>query len=581
MTTRALLGLLVFNLFVASVGIGLLAGVRGYRSWGEVARLAGVAYLLGVASLFVVLTLELVLGIPVRSVTIVLSGLAIAAAGVVVAIHRRLSLPRRLGDVTARPSVVVAVVGAIVVVYLGSLFRASRLSNFGWDVWASWVPKAKAIYFSGGVDSEFFASLPGGSYPPGLPVLNAGALHAMGSADAVTLHLQYWYYAVGFAAAFAGLLWGRVRAPILLPFLLLALLLPDVRNRAWDLYGDVPLGYLVAISALLVLLWIHDSAAWQLVGASILLGGAMLTKREGILFALCVLAAALVATVRQRRIAWPRIGLAGAAAVALAAPWRIWFTLEDLPSDAPEGGYLGVLDHLDRAWPSIELVVRVFFEYDLWLLVPTLAVAAIVLAFAAGARREAVFVLVFLAGALLGCAWTFWSNPSLGLGTEEGLVNRVVGTPVLAVAALTPLLLELAWRAGVRQRDAQQVTEPSRTRLVAATAVVLVAAVGYPALVLAEDGGPRFPSAEDCARPAVDGQPVRVVFGYRETFPEAIELRDRALEVGFLGTEAEQDGCGRVRVAVGGVPSIAVGEQIVETARGVGLDASLERDVDE
>lgn len=581
MTMRAILGLLVFNLFVAGVGTGLLTGIRGFRTWSEVGRLSGLGYLLGVSSLFVVLTLEIVLGIPVLPITIVLTGAAIALGGVVVGRRRGVPLPSRLTSAGVRPSVVAAGVGAVAVVYLGSLFRASRLSDFGWDVWASWIPKAKAIHATGRVDAEFFASLPGGSYPPGLPVLNAAAMHAMGSADAVTVHLQYWYYAVGFIAAVAGVLWGRVRSPILLPFLLLVLLLPDVRNRAWDLYGDIPLGYLVAISALLVLLWIHDSATWKLIAASVLLGGVMLTKREGILFALCIIAAALAATAREWRVTWPRIALAGAAAAALAVPWRIWFTLEDIPSDAPEAGYLGVLDHLDRAWPSIELVIRIFFDYDLWLLVPTLGIAAVTLAFVAGARREAAFSLVFLATALLGCAWTFWSNPSLNLGTEEGLVNRVVGTPALALAVLTPFLLELAWRAGSREAQPEHSRTSSHWRIGLATAVLLAAAVGYPALTLAEEGEPRFPSVSDCVRQPVDGELVQVVFGYRDTFPEAIELRDRALAVGFLGTEAAQDGCGRVRVAVGGVPSIGVGEEILEAARGVGLDPTLELDPDE
>jgi len=57
-------------------------------------------------------------------------------------------------------------------------------------------------------------------------------------------------------------------------------------------------------------------------------------------------------------------------------------------------------------------------------------------------------------------------------------------------------------------------------------------------------------------------------------------LRDRSLEVGFQGTEAAQDGCGRVRVAVDGIPSIAVGEEIVREARTVGLAPTLELDPD-
>src|SRR5262249_1069914 len=136
-------------------------------------------------------------------------------------------------------------VGAILV-YFEAIFRAGRLSGLGWDVWAAWIPKAKDLYYSGGLDAGLRGGLPGPSYPPGLPILDATAFHAMGSADAVTLHLQYWFLGVGFAAALAGVLAPRVRVAILLPFLLLMLTMPDFRNRATDLYGDVPLGFLIA-----------------------------------------------------------------------------------------------------------------------------------------------------------------------------------------------------------------------------------------------------------------------------------------------------------------------------------------------
>ena len=64
------------------VGAGLLWGVRGWRTWWELARLAGLAYLLGVAALGVASTLVLVVGIPFSLVTVLLTGLVLAAAGI-------------------------------------------------------------------------------------------------------------------------------------------------------------------------------------------------------------------------------------------------------------------------------------------------------------------------------------------------------------------------------------------------------------------------------------------------------------------------------------------------------------------
>ena len=49
----------------------------------------------------------------------------------------------------------------------------------------------------------------------------------MGSADDVTLHLQYWFYAVGYFAAIAGILAPRVRSAIFVPLFFLILLAPS------------------------------------------------------------------------------------------------------------------------------------------------------------------------------------------------------------------------------------------------------------------------------------------------------------------------------------------------------------------
>ena len=50
---------------------------------------------------------------------------------------------------------------------LEALFRAARLQSLqAYDAWAFWVPKAKAIYFFGGLDEQVFTTAPGPSYPP-------------------------------------------------------------------------------------------------------------------------------------------------------------------------------------------------------------------------------------------------------------------------------------------------------------------------------------------------------------------------------------------------------------------------------
>jgi len=113
-------------------------------------------------------------------------------------------------------------------------------------------------------------------------------------------------------------------------------------------------------------------------------------------------------------------------------------------------------------------------------------------------------------------------------------------------------------------------------RRLATWAVVFVLALAYPLAVIA-GGAPRFPSRDECVRPATEDGDIDAVFGYFDSEREAIVLRDRALGVGFLGTEIQWNGCGRVRVAVGGVPTLDVGHQLAEEARAVGLEVTLEQ----
>ena len=117
----------------------------------------------------------------------------------------------------------------------------------------------------------------------------------------------------------------------------------------------------------------------------------------------------------------------------------------------------------------------------------------------------------------------------------------------------------------------------TRMRRLLPCALLVVAALAYPLAVVA-GGLPRFPSRADCIRPATDdGKGLEVVFGHVASLGEATDLQARALEVGFQGTQVTHDGCGRYKVAIPGVPSIKIGEEIIAEARSVGLEATLEQ----
>jgi hypothetical protein len=453
LTPGALAGLLALNVLYLTSGAAVLWVVRGWKTWSEILRLAGVAYLLGVALMGTLWSLALVAGISISA------GFLLASFGIVVVCG--LAGGRLLGHSwPARPAPRVSpdgVVGAIglaaTAIFLAALFRAARLSGlYSWDAWSFWVPKAKAIYFWGSLDERFLATVPHGSYPPLLPILDAAAFEFMGAPDVVTLHVQFSIFAAAFVFAAAGLLSERVPAWILWPSLLLVLVAPRVGDRLLTPQADFLLDYFVVTAAVLLVNWVDDGHRWQLASAALLLAGAGLTKREGLMLAACVFAAALVVSCTRWRARWPGL-VAAAAAVALAAvPWRVWYAAHGIGSELPPTGIVGALDGR-RLGPSLRLAFDVLFDAGLWSLVVPLGLAAIALAILGRAATPAVFAAVLLILMTLGGAWVTWVFPELPITAEEAAnpIVRYTQAAVLLIAALTPLLLGAAWR---RAREA-------------------------------------------------------------------------------------------------------------------------------
>lgn len=575
MTLQAIVGLAVFNVLLAALGGTVLFALGPATTWKQLGRLAGLAYLLGVAALMVALTLLIVLGIPVNVLSTVLTAAAIVVASVLLGRRRRASQPASREAHGGVPFVSVWSAGliALLAVSLEAVFRKGRLQGLiEFDGWDSWGPRAKALYHFGHLDPHFLEGLPGGSYPPGFPALLATGLHAIGSADVVTLHLEYWFLAIGFVAALVGLLATRVSPLLLLPFAFVLFVLPDIRSRSVDMYGDLPLGFLVATAALLVALWLEERREWHLPAASLLLAAAVLTKREGVILAGCVVAAGLVASADRVRRDWPRLLGVFLAALAATFLWQIWLWAQGLPGNGPSGG-LHFLTDVGRGWDAFHVVTKNLFTFDLWLLSMTIAIAAAGLCLLVRAWRFALYFVSLMFACVLGCSVILWSDPNLQL-TDVNVVSRLVGTVALTVVALTPLALQQAWGAGERApRDPAAAEEPGwQTAL--AWGLVVVGAIAYPATLLAE-GGARFPKASDCVHAPAGSGSVLVVFGHEPSYPAALRLRARAAAQGTSPVRVAQDGCGRVRVFVGAA-SKTDGEEIVRRAKAAGLPARLE-----
>jgi hypothetical protein len=451
-TGGAILSLAALNLWLLVVGLCLLFGLHGWATWAEMARFAGLAYMLGVAANGIAWVWQLVLGVDMSLWTIFAGGAVIAAAGIALGLWQGHRLPAsRKRGVTYSPGIVTAVGAGLTTVYLMGLFRSGRLAGlYEFDAWAFWVPKAKAIYFFGGLDEQFFRDLPGQSYPPLLPALEAAGFFFMGEPDAVTLHLQFWFLLVGFVAAVAGLLSQRVAAPVLWPPLLLLLVTPHVVGHALQPQADFLLDELFALGVLLTALWIFEREAWQLGSAALLVTAVMSTKREGYLLAVCLLLAALVAA----RTAWRPLLSVAALVVIATLPWRLFLAARDLTGGGPEAGGTGLFSNLDRAWPSLRLALSALFDFDIWLVVMPLLLVALVAGFAYRDRRLALFVATFAALCLCALAWTTWAFPSLPV-TKEAALNPVVrfsGALVISAAVLIPLLLGRPWSPRPAQR---------------------------------------------------------------------------------------------------------------------------------
>jgi len=594
-TLRAIVGLVVLNVFILGVGAGVLWGARGWRWWTDFARLVGVAYFLGLGALMVVTMVELVVGIPIDPTTVLLSGAVLVALGVVIGRRRGFEAPRFRPPNWRFPgiSLIAAVFAAGIVVYFEALLRAGRLAGAArlWDGWANWLPKSKSLYLSERVDLEYLALVPQlTSYPPGHTTIQALAFHAMGSADTVTLHLQYAFMAIFFVFAVIGLLAGRVRDLILYPVLLAFLVAPYLLDWTTTVYADIPMGYFVALAALLLYLWVEERQTWHLAAATLLLSGAMLTKREGMLFAICVLFAAFVASFTDRRVLWRRLLAAGLIAFALVLPWRIWALAHDLPSVGSDTSYDGPVSDIDRLWPAFEITLRSLVHQDLWHYAPVLALVAIVLALLAGAWRIALYAAASLAAAVGAVTWVLWVNHGLSLIHDDWAIRRFTGTTVLVLAVLTPLLLQRAWssepsppavgltaRLGVLSRPTS-----------AAWAIVLVGVLSHPGSALIGYSGSglpggwlSFPGTAGCDAAPVEGADVRLVVGYADSYPEATAMQARARVAGLDDVEATQDGCGRLRIYVDDLPSMAAANELLVEAQAAGLRPTVELDPDD
>ena len=449
MSAHSLAGLAALNALYLASGVAILWVARGWVGWSDVARLAGLAYLVGVVAMGSLWTVLLIVGVPF-SLWSMLGLFAVVIAVAAIAARRRgPTLPARRTHGGAGRLLATAVGISASALLLAGSFRGARLSGlYWWDAWAFWVPKAKVIYYFGSLDADLFTELPGSSYPPLVPVLDAAAFHAMRSPDVVTLHVQYWLFGVGFVWALAGLLAERVPDWILWPFVLLALVAPRIGTRFFITEADLFLDCLFVLACVLVFTWLLDGDRWRLATATVLMCGMVLTKREGMLLVALLLLTTFAASARDWRVAWRSLGVATGVVVLVAAPWRVWYVAHGVSGETPSGG-LSPVESAERFFPSFRLAFDVLFSSHYWSVLIPVAIGALVLALLARGYLAVFFFGLLLLLVTLAGGWITWAIPELEISQELGAnpIVRYMGAAALLCAAATPLLLATAWRA--------------------------------------------------------------------------------------------------------------------------------------
>ena len=571
---RTAVGFAAFVAVFTSAGFGVLAPfVRLNRR--EVVLFAPLAYVAGIAATGTLLTVAVVLSVPLRLGTVLVAGSIVLASGLIAARRPRTRLAWRHERRSRFEWAITATAIVGVVVVLESAFRAARLEGlFGWDAGSFWVPKAEALALTGGLDERHFTTLPGPSYPPLVPVLQASAFAFLGDVDPARLHLVYWTILAGATLGAAAIL-SRYASPALAwTAVLLVAGAGEVVAHALVPQGDFLMDVFLAFALVFVVVFVRERR-WEAAALALPFAtAAVLTKREALLYIGAMALALAIATARRWRETWPWAAMLAGMAVAVLVPWRLWTRSHSLPGPGPEAGGLGLLDHLDRLGPTLDLVLTTLFWPPSWSLVMVAVVGAVCASIIAG-REEGLLLGSFLALTIGAFLWVLWALPSVPLTRNASLnpVVRMCGAALVPCALCIPLL-------------AQPILEPLRRRLApggmraaAATGgAVLAAALAYPAIVLAVDGIPRFPSRNECSdRIATATPPFEVIYARTSSYRQARAIHERVVMLGFVDAQLLADGCGRWKVANLDVDTPEQLRGHLQDARRVGYDPWIER----
>jgi hypothetical protein len=459
------------------VGESMLAGLGLVRDTRAGVRYLGLSLVLGWAATGVCASLAVEAGLELTVAAAVVLWALLVGVSFVVGLKVSGRSSPTLGERSWTGRAVALASGGLLVAVLVALFRRVDASGpLHPDAWGFWLPKAKVIFETGGLDTGLggFTSFAHPEYPPLLPGSEALAFLFMGHADVLLLPVQHWVLFVGFLGAAYGLLAGRVRPAVLLPSLASVAMLPTLDRLVGSSLADEPLAQLFALAGIAAALWLLEQD-WRLAAVSgILLVALPMTKNEGLMLGVVLVLMLAVATrLRAWRTLAPLIGVT----VLAAVPWRVWHAVNDVrdQSDYRFGDvvHFGRLaDRVDRLGIALRDLPGYFVDPGRWLLaVPLVLVLAVLLS------RRRTGLAAFSAGTVLiayaGYLAIYW----IGLPEIHFYLNtsgeRVAAPLAVFCAVLFPLLATEAYpltseepsRPVLPRTSSRSTTRPWRARL--------------------------------------------------------------------------------------------------------------------
>ena len=439
---------LTLDLLLLGVGMACLFGVGLVRSPRQALRCAGLAFIIGWCVLGAAIVYALILGFWPTVWELVAVAATLVVAGVTLGRVVPAAAERAVRPERGLAKIVSLGAAALLVGYLALLgaHAAITTSPTAWDAWAFWLPRAKAIFFFHGLQPRLrggFTSFTSPEYPPLIPAFNATVFDFAGGAAVLALPFQDWLLAAAFVAAAAVLLRQRVRPIVLWPSLCLLVLTPQFGATIGDGHADPQLARLVTLAAVCGGVWVLERDGRLLVLAGILLVGAVLTKREGLLLGLLLAVALTVAAHLEGRGWWHPLVLVPVL-ICASLPWQIWLHVQQVKF-SPDYSLHSLLHplflahRLARLGLALEHLPRVALSFDHWLLVLPLALLLALLAVRTSSSL-AVLVLGLVLLDFIGLASVYWIGKLPVTWWMRTSASRVVASLVFMAGALTPLL---------------------------------------------------------------------------------------------------------------------------------------------